>query len=121
MRRVLLTVALVVGVVATPAQADKVYRWVDEKGKVHYGDRPAQGAEQLKLRRPGQAVPSAPADESPSEQCLQAQQQLREYQGAERIVERDALGNERQYSPEQHAQLIARTQDKVQELCEGSA
>ena len=121
MRRVLLLAVVAAGMFCAPAQADEVYRWVDEQGKVHYGDRPAAGAEQMKLRRPGQAVPTTPTDENPSEQCLHARQQLREYQGAERIVERDALGNEREYSAEQQAQLIARTEEKIRELCEASA
>jgi hypothetical protein len=43
------------------AQAGKVYRWVDEAGKVHFGDRPlANDAEQVELRR--QSAPAAPAD-----------------------------------------------------------
>jgi hypothetical protein len=34
---------------AAAAHAGSVYKWVDEKGKVHYGDRPAQGSDSLRL------------------------------------------------------------------------
>jgi len=43
-----------------PAQA-AVYKWVDEEGKVHFGDRPTSSqAEQIKLKK-GPKSPNTPA------------------------------------------------------------
>ena len=40
------------------AQADELYRWVDAKGKVHYGDVPPAGAAQVKnIKSPAAAAP----------------------------------------------------------------
>lgn len=35
---------------AVVAQAEEVWRWVDENGVVHYSDRPRPGAEKIELR-----------------------------------------------------------------------
>ncbi len=49
---------------ATAASAE-MYRWVDSKGKVHYSDRPVQGAEQVEVKVPGGSGSSeAPAKEA---------------------------------------------------------
>lgn len=41
----LIFISICMLVVATShAQAEALYRWVDKDGKVHYGDRPAEGA-----------------------------------------------------------------------------
>ena len=34
---------------ATTAHAGSVYKWVDQNGKVHYGDRPAHGIDSVRL------------------------------------------------------------------------
>ncbi|HZW26093.1 MAG TPA: glutaredoxin family protein [Gallionella sp.] len=41
------------------AQAGELYRWVDEKGKVHYGDMPAPVADVEKKKFSGPAEPDA--------------------------------------------------------------
>jgi hypothetical protein len=41
----------------------KVYKWVDENGDVHFGDRPADDAAQeleIKIRRPATPAPTLP-------------------------------------------------------------
>lgn len=55
------SVLLVLAVLPLLAQA-QVYRWVDDKGKVHYGDRPL-GAENSRVR--GLIDPNAAADAPP--------------------------------------------------------
>ncbi|MBI5783902.1 MAG: DUF4124 domain-containing protein [Rhodocyclales bacterium] len=59
MKRMLLLLALTVASLCAHAQ---VYRWVDDKGKVHYGDRPL-GKENSKVR--GLIDPNAVADALP--------------------------------------------------------
>lgn len=46
---------------ASPSPAADVYKWVDEQGKVHYGDRPAgKDASKLDIKQSGPA--QAPED-----------------------------------------------------------
>lgn len=56
-RRGLFLGAMIAGLALAPAAAD-VYRWVDEHGQVHFGDRPPadKDSERVKTRPP----PSAP-------------------------------------------------------------
>ena len=44
---------------ALGAQAEEVWRWVDENGVVHYSDRPRPGAERIELDRPQTYTPPA--------------------------------------------------------------
>jgi len=46
---VLLLICL--AVMPLSAQADKLYRWVDAEGKVHYGDAPPTDAKQLETKK----------------------------------------------------------------------
>jgi hypothetical protein len=46
-------------------QRKKVYKWVDDKGRTHFGDAPpAEGAEEVIIRGVGSRRPSPPAGES---------------------------------------------------------
>lgn len=56
MRRLLLTICLLVG---ATAGATEVYRWVDSDGVVHYSDRPKEGAERVQLQE-AQTFPAPP-------------------------------------------------------------
>jgi hypothetical protein len=42
---------------ALGAQAEEVWRWVDENGVVHFSDRPHPGAERVELNRPQTFTP----------------------------------------------------------------
>ena len=44
---------------ALPVASAQVYKWVDEKGRVHYGEKPPVGAKSSTLKPP--TAPSAPA------------------------------------------------------------
>ena len=44
-----LLAGLVCAVVFAPASADEIYRWVDEHGRVHFGDQPPESAERVEL------------------------------------------------------------------------
>ena len=45
---------------AVPAQADKVYKWVDESGRAHFSDRPPERgrAEELNIKIPSYTGPA---------------------------------------------------------------
>lgn len=61
-RRGLVLGAMIVGLALAPAAAD-VYRWVDEQGQVHFGDRPPadKDSERVKTRPPASAPTPAAA------------------------------------------------------------
>lgn len=44
---------------AMPAASAQIYKWVDEKGRVHYGEKPPAGAKPSTVKAPPQ--PGAPA------------------------------------------------------------
>jgi glutaredoxin len=50
-------IVLLLGCLAwMPAQAGELYRWVDERGKVHYGDTPPADAAQVEARKLSDSV-----------------------------------------------------------------
>lgn len=108
------------------AAAQAVYRWVDAQGRVHYGD-PASappGARPVPLRAPPTAAAATPLPSplpADTDACAQARERLATYESAERIVETDSLGEEREYSPEARERLIALTELEAQRLCSGEA
>lgn len=122
MRKLTLTLisALMLTSWSATVQANKLYRWVDEQGRVHFTDRPPQGqrVETLRVRPPPAAAPEQRNEVSA--ECLQAREKLAEFQNAERIVERDGLGQERAYSEQERALLIARSQNQVEQTCANS-
>ncbi len=88
-------IALAALLAAATAAHAQVYRWVDEQGKVHYGERPPSGAKaspvQDKLAAPpGEPAPKAAPDASQQERDFQRrrmereQKEAREQQAAEK-------------------------------------
>ena len=72
---------------AASAAHAQVYRWVDEQGRVHYGERPPSGAKaspvQDKLAAPpGAPAPKAAPDASQQERDFQRRQMERQQQEA---------------------------------------
>ena len=53
-----ITLICLIIVLGNTAQASELYRWVDEQGRVHYSDRPADGAERVELKTAPAATPS---------------------------------------------------------------
>lgn len=128
----LLALLLVCLLVAGPASAGKVYRWVDAQGRVHYGDRPAPGArdlQQLDTPRPAagaaavseiEATPEALESEAiaRAEACAGKREQLKNFETATVLIEKDNLGREREYTAAERARLLERARAEVQNLCE---
>lgn len=52
-----------------------------------------------------------------AEECTRAKEQLDSYKRAPKIVERDALGKEKEYSSEERLQLIEQQQKRVSDYC----
>ncbi len=67
-----ITLIFIAIVAANTAAATELYRWVDEQGRLHYSDRPVEGAETVTLgttpapaRAPAPAAASRPAPPRP--------------------------------------------------------
>ncbi len=54
---------------AVPVASAQVYKWVDEKGRVHYGEKPPAGSKASALK-----PPTPPQDASAKAQDLQSQE-----------------------------------------------
>lgn len=77
---------------AVPAGAE-VYRWVDENGVVHYGDRvPPDAArrDRAVLNDRGITVEKLPGEKTPAERAAEARRQAEE---AERLADRERRAN----------------------------
>ena len=121
MKRIL---TLVLVLAATAASAGQVYKWTDSSGKVHFSDKPVAGESQkvepkIGTVPPGQGEPDA-ALAKHQQECAAAKDKLAAYESAAKIVERDALGNERQYSGDDKQKLIDMQRRKVASSCEAA-
>ena len=118
----LLVLPLLPGVAG--AEGRSTYRWVDDKGRVHYSDLPAsqgRSVEELQVK-PGSGPAKVPdqsraAVEKRARECEQRTGQLAAYEASSGISETDGLGNTRTYSADERARLLERTRAKVAEVC----
>lgn len=123
MRSLLLMLGLVCAVGSV--HAEKIYRWTGPDGKTYFGDVPAEGARDVRPfdRRVGTGAvaptgTTAPQTVAASEpECANKRAQLSTYKNAVRLVERDSLGREREFTSEEREQLIARAQSELESKC----
>lgn len=129
MRPVLLAscTLLVMGVAS--AAGDRVYRWKGADGKTYYGDTPPASAQDVRnfdSKFGGPANPALPPPPAPMTEeqiaardagCANKRSQLQSYRNATRLVERDALGREREYTLEERQLLIAKVEAEIQTQC----
>jgi hypothetical protein len=109
LRRVSAAIALAVLAAAVAAQA-QVYRWVDEQGKVHYGERPPSGAKAKPVEDKLAAPPGSPAPKAASD----ASQQERDFQ--RRRMERDQKEAREQKAAEKARQQCERERTRLAQL-----
>ncbi|MGH8613202.1 MAG: DUF4124 domain-containing protein [Gammaproteobacteria bacterium] len=131
--------------VADLAATGKVYKWVDEHGKVHYGDRSLPGAQSVRLDVP-EVTPIPGEREQKRERLLQvleeqrqekqeeveakkklkqererncnlAKDQLRNYEQAGYIYEIDNKGNRVIYDEEKQTAAVQTARDTVKQWC----
>lgn len=125
---------LLVGLCWLGMASAEIYRWVDEKGQVHYSDRPNPKVRQIAVEI-GDAntgkyvVPEDTADaesgeaavqRTRAEQCKLAQERLASYRTASSVVRRDEAGEETEIGPDEKVQLIVKTEQQVKALCTDS-
>jgi hypothetical protein len=120
MRAAMLLVGLML---SAAASAGQVYKWVDKAGHFHFSDTPQPGWTRVDAMRGNTMtaeVPQVgddPGSEAKAAECQKTRDTLASYRNAARVVERDALGNEKEYSAEQKQQLVARAEQQVAQAC----
>lgn len=128
----------------TAGASAAVYKWVDEQGTVHFGDRPPHyEAKPLKVRPASLPPPSeaAAADQTAggpaggdgekggegeteeqknperSEYCRRAQEDLKRYEAAERLAREDEQGNQVILDGAQREELLETVRQRIQRWC----
>lgn len=120
-------------IASAPSHSRTVYQWTDAQGVEHYSDTPVAGAR--KVWMPDSLVENAPRlpasgqpgnddadaevaqDDPAAALCVLKRKQLEQYQGSVSISERDHLGNEREYSASERAQLMELTRSEIEQAC----
>lgn len=118
------------------ASAADVYRWVDDKGVTHYGDRASQAGSHTSTlksfntdqpattQNPSQSS-SAPAsdvglsNQVRSEQCEKAKKRLEDYNNADQLLVTDEQGKQREITPDEKVEAIVRAKRETQGFCQG--
>jgi len=127
----LLALVAGLGFVTSAALAAGVYRWVDEKGEVHFSDRPqAQSAEQIQVKPiPRSSTPTAdqtatptakPAPAADSEEaryCQRAKEDLQRYEGPGQLMKRTPDGKAVPLSEAEAAAVLQQARDQVKLWC----
>ena len=147
MRKALFFVfAAALGALSASASA-QLYKWIDQDGKVRYGDVPPPGAQVQRLKPPPGAAPAPapsaaakPADkgekagkrpeeaqkdqaqaekeaEAKRENCARAQETLRTLESGQRIARVDAKGERYYLEDAQIAQEVTKARQSVQQWC----
>ena len=122
---------------ATLASADGVYRWVDEKGVVHYSDRASSsGAKSVEVKpapTSGTSAPSAASSDTKTkdaatndrstavraDQCEKAKSRLENYRAADQLLITDSEGAQREMSADEKIEAILRAEKQTQSFCQG--
>jgi hypothetical protein len=113
---------------AGAVQAEKIYRWTGSDGKAYYGDLPPQGARDIrefdrKVGTTAAATAEGDAESRPQQvaasdaDCAAKRAQLSTFKNAARLVEKDSLGREREYTAAERDLLVARTQADLESQC----
>lgn len=104
------------------AQAgEKTYRWLDEKGRVHYSDVKSEKGEQVQVK-PGSSITATPKDAPDAVaarqlDCQRRRDQVSLYKSSADINETDNLGRSRTYTAAERQQLIDRSEQAAQTAC----
>ena len=110
-------------------QAESIYRWTGADGRIVFGDLPPSSAANVTRVKSGIARPKSPEApvqvQPPSSElasreddCARKREQVENYRNATKLVERDNLGREKEFSEEERELLIARTEAEINVLCQ---
>lgn len=135
-----LVAALLAGLATLPAQAENVYRWVDDDGVTHFTAHPPKNRQSDQLRtQTGHSEPvdyskQYPAEEAQNQEransqnqgpsqaelddaCQRARENLRTLEQGGRIAEEAEDGSRRYLSEEEKAERAERARQTVEETC----
>ena len=141
------TIVVLLILCAMPLAAQKIYKWVDENGQVHYSSQkpPGQEAEKLNIRANAPEPPAQPAEEegeqAPEEEaevdeatkaelakldkanrqrsCQQARNNLASLQNSYRVAQVDPdTGETVRLSDNQRAAALKQARDNIKEFCQ---
>lgn len=90
---------LLLALMAGPAAAEGVYKWVDAQGRTHFGSRPPPGQKTEELNSPASTPEAAPA------------------QGGHSWQEQLELSNQRRQQAREKEQATAKTDQENQQRC----
>lgn len=94
--RAALALTLIAGLSAGPALAAKLYRWVDDQGNVHYGDKiPPEHVKQERQELNKQGVPVKTIERAKTPEELEADRQADEARKEEERRQREAEEHDR--------------------------
>lgn len=108
--------------------AGQVYKWKDAQGRIHFGDKPADGAQKIEVNAPASQIQRQKEHESELatsektaklfEDCKRNKEQLVTYQNAASVIRKDGLGGEKELDATERAKLIQITQQRVKDTCD---
>lgn len=90
--------ALALAACLAGAASGQVFKWVDEKGRTHYGEKPPEGAKATEVAKP--TPPSDPARAAGSDNWKQREQEMRRQRVERRKAELEAGAAESQAAAE---------------------
>lgn len=105
------------------------YKWVDEQGKVHYGDRPPAGAQRIKAPPPpakrdttekpdhNTVEPELDETSSNAQVCKTLNERVARMRKTSQLAVRDENGKLRELSVEERKNLINQTQQRAERAC----
>lgn len=114
--------------VSAAASAADIYKWTDAQGRVHYGNQPqTDTASKVEVNAPAsqverqqernQELATNEKTKKQFEDCKRSKEQLLTYQNAASIVQKDALGGEKELDATQRAKLVQVTQQRIKDSC----
>ena len=109
-------------IAATPdVGAQKMYRWVDAQGNVHFGDRPPVGANEIQPKSNAGTKSDTKASTVVAEkenECETLKQRLASYRSASELIQQMPDGTKRSFTEAERARVVQRTESAVAKACE---
>ena len=128
--KIAILMALALAASAQVVQADSVYKWLDEDGKVHFGDKPSMGhdSNQVKVSTAYKPERESTLDTSATSQSDEAALRARSCKQATKNYEilsqsnlevkrRNEYGEERSLTAEERQSVMEKQKEAMDRLC----
>lgn len=139
-------ITLFIFIVSSSAFSTGVYKWKDADGNIHYGDRPTNTAEKMKVRsghtpdkhlgermqrrdrllsvlneereaKKSEKILLAQQKAHQEKKCSEAKKNLSKYKSAGYLYKLDEQGNRNILEDKEHALALERAQESVDQWC----